>query len=75
MISRAQMAAEVAQEQRSVRFIGDVHRNTGIIRARMTDGYDKWFALYDGGDAAGMVFLLRSRGFDAKLDGGVMCKL
>jgi len=75
MISRAQMAAEVAQEKRSAKFVGDVHRNTGVIRHRMADGYDKWFALYDGDDAQGMVDLLRSRGFEAKNDGGAWCKL
>lgn len=75
MMHRSQMATEVAQEQRSAKFNAAVDTNTGVIRSRMADGYEKWFALYDGGDAAGMVSLLKSRGFDAKVDGGVWCKL
>ena len=75
MIHRLAMAAEVAQELRSAKFNSAVRSNTNLIRSRMADGYDKWFALYDGGDADSMVSLLQSRGFEAKVDGGVMCKL
>lgn len=75
VISRAALEADVAQERRSAKFSAAVETNTGLIRSRMSAGYNKWFALYDGGDAPGMVALLRSRGYNAKIDGGVMCQL
>jgi hypothetical protein len=69
------MRAEVGHAKGRAAFNADVTRNEGLIRSRMADGYQSWFALYPGGDASAMVEHLVSHGYNAKVDGGVWCKL